>query len=471
MSSSTTFKIAAAAFAVAGAFASTAHAAGFMLTEQTAGSMGRAYAGVGVDGTDVGGMYYNPSSMTLHPGTQIQAGFVGIGLNLDFAGDESKGYHDANGRFHPQAIPHGFISHQINDSTWVGLSLTVPFGMGTAYDSDWAGNKRGIKATILTLDINPNFAWKVTDKISIGAGVSLQYASADLKINQNLMSSDAGKQMMAEHGEQITGMLEHLAQEAPEKVAAIKNNMKNASAISEIDADSWAWGFNVGVMWSPIDNLRFGVSYRSKITHDAEGSLNITNPNEDLVNLMGTLADMSPELAGRFTGLLGSMDGAATVSAPAWAMASAAWDVNDLLSLYATFRWTDWSSFDKLEVYGGGMKMATINNKWRDTYLGSLGADLRLTDWWTLRGGVAYESSPISDPSYRTAIIPDADRWWFAVGSSFKLMDNLTWDISFAHLHGVHERNLHEAEGSSNVVGKFRKLDAYLLGTQLQYKF
>ncbi len=470
MSSSTTFKIAAAAFAVAGAFASTAHAAGFMLTEQTAGSMGRAYAGVGVDGTDVGGMYYNPASMTLHPGTQIQAGFVGIGLNLDFAGDESKGYHDANGRFHPQAIPHGFISHQINDSTWVGLSLTVPFGMGTAYDSDWAGNKRGIKATILTLDFNPNFAWKVSDKFSVGAGISLQYASADLKTRLALSDTTPGQKASgaihsAIQDAQVAGNSQKL-QEAMDVAAAVGNG----SVKSEIDADSWAWGGNVGFMWSPTQNFRVGVSYRSEITHDADGDLTVNGLEG--VNLAALYSsDLGQIIGASLSQGLGTMDGSATVSAPAWAMANVAWDVNDLLSLYATFRWTDWSSFDKLEIKSGGQSMATITNKWRDTYLGSLGADLRLTDWWTLRGGVAYESSPISDPSYRTAIIPDADRWWFAVGSSFKLMDNLIWDISFAHLHGVHERNLHEAEGSSNVVGKFRKLDAYLLGTQLQYKF
>ena len=470
MSSSTTFKIAAAAFAVAGAFASTAHAAGFMLTEQTAGSMGRAYAGVGVDGTDVGGMYYNPASMTLHPGTQIQAGFVGIGLNLDFAGDESKGYHDANGRFHPQAIPHGFISHQINDSTWVGLSLTVPFGMGTAYDSDWAGNKRGIKATILTLDFNPNFAWKVSDKFSVGAGISLQYASADLKTRLALSDTTPGQKASgaihsAIQDAQVAGNSQKL-QEAMDVPAAVGNG----SVKSEIDADSWAWGWNVGFMWSPTQNFRVGVSYRSEITHDADGDLTVNGLEG--VNLAALYSsDLGQIIGASLSQGLGTMDGSATVSAPAWAMANVAWDVNDLLSLYATFRWTDWSSFDKLEIKSGGQSMATITNKWRDTYLGSLGADLRLTDWWTLRGGVAYESSPISDPSYRTAIIPDADRWWFAVGSSFKLMDNLIWDISFAHLHGVHERNLYTTEGGSEVAGKFRKLDAYLLGTQLQYKF
>lgn len=455
----TSLKLSIGALAVAGAFASTAaNAAGFMLTEQTAGSMGRAYAGVGVDGTDVAGMYYNPATMTLHPGTQIQAGFVGIGLNLDYAGDDGS---SANGRFHPQAIPHGYISHQINDTTWIGLAMTVPFGMGTDYDSDWAENQRGIKATILTLDINPNFAWKVSEKFSVGAGMSIQYASADLKIQQNLLKSDIGQSLVKDPN--VAALIGKL----PE---ALKKKLADASTKSEIDADSWAVGFNFGVMWSPVDTFRVGVSYRSKIEHDAEGDLS-NAPDANLQEVISALGQM-PGMSEKFSGLLGDIDGAATVSAPAWAMASVAWDVNDLLSLYATFRWTDWSSFDKLEIYGGGLKMATVTNKWKDTYLGSIGADLRLTDWWTLRGGIAYETSPVSNPTYRTAIIPDADRLWLAIGSSFKLTDNLQWDVSFAHLHGVHERNLYATEGDrSSKVGRFRKLDAYLLGTQIIYKF
>lgn len=412
----TTLKLAAGAIAVAGALAGTAHAAGFMLTEQSAGSMGRAYAGVGVDGTDISGVYYNPATMVLHPGTMIQAGVVGIGLNLDYAGDGVNGEKE-NGRLKSQAIPHGYITHQINDDMWVGLALTVPFGMGTEYADDWSQNERGISATILTFDFNPNFAWKLTERLSFGAGISVQYESADLTIRQPALGG---------------------------------------SVKSEIDADSWAWGWNVGLMWKPLDNLRFGVSYRSEVEHNAKGDLTLSSP-EGL-----------PPAA---SALLGTTPGEATVSAPAWALVSAAWDVNDLLSLYASFRWADWSSFDELKITSNGQLKAQIPNKWKDTYLGSLGADLRLTDWWTLRGGIAYETSPISKPQYRTAIIPDADRWWFAVGSSFKLLDNLQWDISFAHLHGVHERDLYSSAEGGDKVGRFRKLDAYLLGTQMVYRF
>lgn len=73
---------AAAAAAVAATFSSAAVAGGFQLTEQSALGLGRAYAGIGVDGTDVSGLYYNPATMTLHTGTQAQFGFVGVGLNL-----------------------------------------------------------------------------------------------------------------------------------------------------------------------------------------------------------------------------------------------------------------------------------------------------------------------------------------------------------------------------------------------------
>ena len=451
----TTFKLAAVAVAAASALAGQAYAAGFMLTEQSVAGLGRSYAGIGVDGTDISGVYYNPATMTLHKGTILQAGFVGIGLNLDYAGTGNDNTTE-NGREKSQAIPHGYLLHQINDSTWFGLAMTVPFGMGTEFGDDWSQADHGISAQILTFDFNPNVAWKASEKLSFGAGVSVQYASADLTKKTYLRDTAAGQKL----GEQASFLL------------------GESSVRSEIDADSIAWGWNVGMMWSPLENLRFGLSYRSKVKHDADGDLTIDEANlaED-----SNLDKLPPQLGGPITtsselatmlgqlGAYGQLPGSAVVSAPAWAMATVAWDVNNLLSLYGTFRWTDWSSFDKLDIESKGSTMTTIKNNWRDTYLTSLGADLRVTDRWTLRGGVAYETSPIATKEYRTAIIPDADRWWFSVGSSYKISENMIADVGFAHLHGVHERSLYGANGQE--VGKFRKLDAYLLGAQLQYKF
>lgn len=422
---------AAAAAVMAVCAASAAHAAGFMLTEQSAGALGRAYAGVGVDGTDISGVYYNPATMTLHPGTQIQAGFVAVGLDLAFEGTNDYAGVTENGQYNTQAIPHGYISHQLTDSMWIGLAMTVPFGMGTEYKDDWRLANRGISAEVLTFDFNPNVAWKVSDKLSLGAGMSIQYAAADLKMQENL------------------GI---------------------AKLDGEVDADSIAWGFNFGLMWSPLENLRFGLSYRSKVNHNAEGDFTIDNIRdvrdgyEYIYGLAGTYGDAR-----------------ATISAPAWAMATAAWDVNELLSLYATFRWTDWSSFDTLDIKSSGLNpvggVKTVENHWQDTYLVSVGADLRFTNWWTFRAGIGYETSAVDDPKYRTAIIPDADRLWLALGSSFKATENMQIDVSAAWLHGIGERNLWSSDGSNpsegtpGKAGKFEDLDAYLFGVQLVYKF
>ena len=406
---------AAAAAVMAVCAASAAQAAGFMLTEQSAGSLGRAYAGVGVDGTDISGVFYNPATMTLHPGTQFQAGFVAVGLDLAYEGDGVT----ENGAANTQPIPFGYISHQMTDNMWIGLAMTVPFGMGTDYSENWALAGRGISAKVLTFDFNPNVAWKLSDTLSLGAGMSLQYASADLKLKKSQSIESMG----------------------------------SATFDSEIDADSIAWGFNVGLMWSPLDNLRFGLSYRSRVNHNADGDLIIDNGKMNV--------DAFPMLAGKF-------DATATLSTPAWAMATAAWDVNDLVSLYATFRWTDWSIFSELKI-NSDLPSEPIVNKWQDTYLFSVGTDLRFTNWWTFRAGIGYETSPIDDPKTRTAIIPDADRWWFALGSSFQATDNLQLDVSAAWLHGTGERDLYDTAGQKQ--GRFDKLDAYLLGVQLVYKF
>ncbi len=415
--------------AVAGliAMASSTYAAGFMLTEQSASSLGRAYAGAGVDGSDISGVFYNPATMTLHPGTQIQAGFVAIGLDLDYKGNDGT---TENGRANTQPIPFGYISHQATDNVWVGLAMTVPFGMGTEYDDNWSLASRGISAQVLTFDFNPNVAWKLSEKVSLGAGMSVQYAAADLKMRDNLPS-------------------------LPQTVDG------------EIDADSWAWGFNVGMMWTPADNLRFGLSYRSKVNHHAKGDFTVSNLRQGNTgdNLTGALTN--PTLGA----LWGKHDAAVSLSTPAWLMATAAWDVNDLLSLYATFRWTDWSSFKDLHinysVVGLGTMPKNVHNAWKDTYLVSLGADMRFYDWWTMRAGIGYETSAVDEAQYRTAIIPDADRLWLALGSSFKVAKDFQLDVSAAWLHGIGERDLYGGVKA----GRFDTLDAYLLGVQMVYKF
>ena len=225
-----TFKIATAAMMVAGAFATQTYAAGFQLSEQSAIQMGRAMAGAGIVGDDLSAVHYNPAGMTLLSGTRMQATGTWVAVNLDYEGDSGQ---SENGRLKGQIIPAGFITHQINDSLWAGLGLTVPYGMGTEYGEGWEGKSRGTESMILTFDINPNLAWKVNEKLSVGGGISLQYAKAELGMGMGPMQAN-------------------------------------------VKGDSWAWGWNVGLMFQPVETVRLGLAYRSNISHNADGHTTLT---------------------------------------------------------------------------------------------------------------------------------------------------------------------------------------------------
>lgn len=403
-----TFKIAAAAMMVAGAFATQTYAAGFQLSEQSAIQMGRAMAGAGVVGDDLSAVHYNPAGMTLLSGTRMQATGTWVAVNLDY--ESHYGSVTENGRLKGQIIPAGFLTHQINDSLWAGLGLTVPYGMGTEYGEDWEGRERGTESMILTFDINPNLAWKVNDKLSVGGGISLQYAKAELGMGMGPMQAN-------------------------------------------VKGDSWAWGWNVGLMFQPVETVRLGLAYRSHIAHNAEGHTDVKSP-------LNLTSDMKVR-----------------IKTPDTVTLSATWEATDALRLSGTARWSKWSNFRTLDVQNldfNGTPYAKfanvpVENNWDDTWFFSVGADYKLNGQWTVRGGVAYDQGPVEN-QYRMAVIPDTDRVWFSGGASYKYTDNLTFDFGATYIKGVGDTDLYDKVGDEKI-GEFKSLDSYIFSAQMQYLF
>lgn len=422
-------KKSAAALVLTGVAAatSTALAAGFQLTEQSSLGLGRAYAGAGIVGDDLSAVHYNPAGMTLLEGTRFQAGTTWIALNADYNGKDGS---SENGRLKGQMIPAGYVTHQVNDKIWLGFAMTVPFGMGTEYDKGWAEKQRGTDAKIYTFDMNPNIAWKVSEFLSVGAGVSVQYAKA--KLGMGLEQEAFGQYAYVGHG--------------------------------KIEGDSWDWGFNLGVMISPTDKLRFGLAYRSSIEHDAEGDFTFSNGQGDLAAVNGYVFNMTT-----------------SIETPDTVMLTSTWETTDKLRLSGLIRWANWSDFDELKIKNtvpgrvdsmtqGAFREKTVINEWQDTWLFSVGADYRINDAFTVRGGLAYETSPVDDQSTRMAVIPDTDRVWFSLGASWYPTQDLQFDVGATYLMGVGDKDLYNRVDGEKV-GEFDSLDAYLLGVQMQYRF
>lgn len=405
--------------------ASTAFAAGFQLTEQSSLGLGRAYAGAGIVGDDLSAVHYNPAGMTLLPGTQIQAGTVYIDVDAEYSGNDGT---ENNGRMKGQFIPTGYTTYQVNDKLWLGFGMTVPFGMGTEYGRGWKENTSGTSAKIYTFDMNPSFAYKISDFISVGAGISVQYAKAKL-----------GK-MAADYG-------------------------PSGSLHSKVEGDSWDWGYNFGVMISPNDTMRFGLAYRSSIEHNASGHTKLAG-------------------SGNFSALGGqimSMD--TTIETPATVMLTGTWEATQDLRISGLIRWAEWSNFDTLSLehglnaglmqnpgVAGMLETVEIENKWQDTWLFSVGADYRINDAWTVRGGIAYETGAVDDEKYRVAVIPDTDRLWLSLGATYNWSKKLQFDVAATMLKGIGNRDLYKY-GTDTKAGEYDNLDCYILGAQMQYRF
>lgn len=428
-----TLKLAAAA-TLSAALSSAAVAGGFMLTEQSVAGLGRAYAGAGIVGDDLSAVWYNPAGMSLLSGTAVQMGAVVADLDLEVTTNEHAtfGHNKAskeNGRKHGVPIPNMYLVHQIKDDMWFGLGITVPFGMATEYDNNWAAADKGMNAEVKVFDINPNVAFKLTDTLSFGAGVSLQYVTAQFEQRQalNVDYPQAGNVRV------------------------------------RLNADGWAWGGNLGFMWQPTETVRVGLAYRSQVNHKADGYLK--------TDLTTYATDATPH-----TTSFKSNDGHAEMSAPHVITLTGTWKATEALRLSGLVRWTNWSSFDKLPISGSSLGEATRGAtskhnavyNWKDSWLFTVGADYDINDEFTVRGGVGYEISPVDDDKYRSATIPDTDRLWLSMGATWHASKNLQSDFGIAYLKGIGNKDLYTGD---NKVAEFDKLDAILWGAQFVYKF
>ena len=421
-----TLKLAAAA-TLSAALSSAAVAGGFMLTEQSVAGLGRAYAGAGIVGDDLSAVWYNPAGMSLLSGTAVQMGAVVADLDLEVTTNENATFGNRkaskeNGRKHGVPIPNMYLVHQIKDDMWFGLGITVPFGMATEYDNNWAAADKGMNAEVKVFDINPNVAFKLTDTLSFGAGVSLQYVTAQFEQRQ---------------------------------ASPIGGNVR-----VRLNADGWAWGGNLGFMWQPTETVRVGLAYRSQVNHKADGYL-----KTDLTYAIGSTSH---------TTSLKSNDGHAEMSAPHVITLTGTWKATDALRLSGLARWTNWSSFDTLPISGSSMERLTRKKKieaeyhWKDSWLFTVGADYDINDEFTVRGGVGYEISPVDDDKYRSATIPDTDRLWLSMGATWHASKNLQSDFGIASLKGIGNKDLYTG---NDKVAEFDKLDAILWGAQFVYKF
>lgn len=432
--------------------AATAQGAGFAIIEQSASGMGNAYAGAAASAEDASTVFFNPAGLTrLSQRQLVVAGHV-IRPSSEFSNDGSTdvlGTPIATGGNGGDAggatlVPNFYYSMPVKQDLVFGIGVNAPFGLKTEYDDNWVGRYHAIKSELKTVNINPSLAWKMNDRLSFGAGVNAQYIEAELT-----QAVDAGGLCYASVISQqlALGASQAAATAAAQTTCATNLGLspQTNDGNARVDGDDWSYGYNLGVLYEPMDTTRFGFQYRSKIGHTLRGSADFSIP-------AGFSAFLTAAGSPNFTDTGASAD----IDLPETASLSAYHEANETWTLLADITWTRWSRFEELRVsYDSGQADSVVNENWENVMRYSLGVNYRYDDRWLLRAGFAFDEEPIPDAAHRTPRIPGNDRRWLAFGASYSPDHAMRVDVGYAHLFVSDTPINHTSSTAGTITGSY----------------
>ena len=185
-------------------------------------------------------------------------------------------------------------------------------------------------------------------------------------------------------------------------------------------ADDTSWNWNVGVLLTPAEKTKIGLSYRSTTSYTLSGDLTTSGPN--------------PVLAGAL-----SSNAEADIKLPDTFVFSVSQGIGDNWELLGDISWTGWSSIPYVDIVAtsglnNGRTVQTLDTKFNDAWRFALGANYKLNEQVKLRTGIAYDNTPVPDAQHRLASLPDNDRTWLSVGAQYKPTKDSALDVGFAYL-------------------------------------
>lgn len=367
----------AAVAAALGMVSSSALAGGFAIGTQSGSGTGNAFAGGAAVADDASVVWSNPAGMALlPPGKQLTGALHVLKPSFKFRNEGS------TGAFAPPGtgdggdggdwafVPNGFFTMELSPRIRLGVAVNAPFGLKTEYDSGWRGQLTALTSEIKSVNINPALSYKVSDTVSIGGGLNIQWIEAEL-------SSFAG-----------------------------------APGVLTLKADDIGYGFNLGIMAAVGPATRIGAHYRSRIKYEVEGDAtfsaapvrndiraDIKVPESFSISILHALAPKW-EIMGDIT--------------------RTGWDSLQQLTVMRT------------SGPGAGTAFPTLQFRWEDTMRYAVGANYKWSDQTKLRFGVAFDESPTNDVD-RTPRLPDQDRRWLAFGVQHRVSKTGVLEVGYAH--------------------------------------
>ena len=406
---------------VAGCLAvQNATAAGFYLAEVgTPTSMGTGGVANPTNTYGADASWTNPAGMTGLNRDTLLTGVQVLVPKVEFdSSTATGGGRDGGNAGEVAVIPSFFYVKRLSHRWRAGFSIVAPQGGGVDYGDDFVGRYQTSKATLAAVGFSPSIAYQVSDRFSIGAGVSI----IRTKFEQNIAINQ---------GALLPG--------APDGKLRIE------------DATDWGYQPFLGITYHLTKRALLGVVYRAEADVDLEGDVNFRN-----------MVISKPR----------TKDVEISWDNPQWLEAGLRYELDQSNHLFLNVGWQEWSEFGKKnEIAFSDDAVATLDRQWDDTWHAGL-AYSHLIDIDRRRGfsvGFSYESSPAKN-EHRTFDLP--------VDEIYKLSASYFWEgsrhLDFSlggTLYAVGDADIDLTSQGVRSAGKFENNYILFLGGTLRYEF
>jgi long-chain fatty acid transport protein len=387
---------------------------------------------------DPSAIYFNAAGIGMLRGTHlyVSAGFGS--LDTDFTGE---GPYPPVGTLEKTdrslgILPSAYLTHQFAEDWVVGVGFYTQFGTRALWENpdEFTGRYICTDCRIRARNLNPTLAYRIEDRLTIGGGLNMYFASFDHE-NRQLAEFDP-------------------------------NPFPGPTDVWELTIDGasdTAFGWNAGILASPTENFSIGIHYRSKVTveYEGEADFNQIPTGNEIVDTV--VAALLPPRQPVFIShsLPASLTGGIAIRRGNW-------------TIEGDIVYTFWSSFDSVLLRYPSPGDETTEDvqdiefvqDYENIWEGRLGIEYLLSETWAVRGGYAYDHSP-QPTSTISPFLHDEDRHVFGLGGTYRY-ENLQLDLFARYLlfsnRSTDGLSVYEYEG-------LYESRSFQLGAALGYRF
>jgi long-chain fatty acid transport protein len=364
-----------------------ASAGGLYVWEFGQPAQGASGAGAGALAEDASTAFLNPAGIVFMEEPDILVSGIVIDSSVEFrqnanasglppAVADAEGNRPAGdgGDGGSTAVGGGFFyARPVNEKWGWGVSVGSISGAALEHQqpADFAGRYWATEVELLTINVTPSVAYRVSDNFSVGFAVPAMLGTLDMDVS-------------------IPG--------------AVAGGGEGQAEI--MDGEDIEFTFSVSAMWQATERVRFGAMYLGEVDIEFDSDLRLTLPPGQVAE------DIAADVSFTY---------------PQTVRTWGAFELNDRVTLLGTIAWEDWSAFDTIAISTPGPSGALPRN-WDDTWHYSAGVKIKTGGPWTWYTGIAYDTDPTRAKD-RTADMPIDEQWRLSFGANRERSNGHRWGL------------------------------------------